>query len=89
LSGVLGIDPGPWTLRDLVRMHTGFRRDRWGRSASVMSLIANCHKDPKKGRAFDASDFTPADVRVVTRRPGAIPLTPSTLRAMKKLFVQE
>ncbi len=34
-------------------------KDEWSRSASVMALIANCHRDPKKTRAFRPSDFDP------------------------------
>jgi hypothetical protein len=31
----------------------------WTRTASLMALIANCHRDPKKQRAFRPSDFDP------------------------------
>jgi hypothetical protein len=33
-------------------------RDEWQRTASLMALLANCHRDPKK-RAFRPSDFDP------------------------------
>lgn len=35
------------------------QRDRWGRTSSLMALVANCHKDPKKGRPARPTDFNP------------------------------
>lgn len=34
-------------------------QDAWSHTSSVMALIANCHRDPKKGRAFKPADFSP------------------------------
>jgi hypothetical protein len=34
-------------------------RDDWGRISSLMALLANCNRDPKKSRAFRPSDFDP------------------------------
>jgi len=34
-------------------------RDRWQHTASLMALLANCHRDPKKSRAFRPKDFHP------------------------------
>jgi hypothetical protein len=31
----------------------------WQRTAQSMALLANCHRDPKKTRAFTAQDFMP------------------------------
>jgi len=36
-------------------------RDAWNRSACVMALLANLHRDPKKRRPFNPSDFHPMD----------------------------
>ena len=34
-------------------------RDAWGRTSSLMALLANCNRDPKKTRAYRPSDFDP------------------------------
>ena len=34
-------------------------RDQWARTSSVMALIANTHRDPRKGKPFKPSDFAP------------------------------
>lgn len=34
-------------------------RDAWSRTSSLMALLANCHRDPKKSRAYRPSDFDP------------------------------
>ena len=39
-------------------MVDGRRRDAWGVTSSVMALIANCHRDPKK-KLFTPADFDP------------------------------
>jgi hypothetical protein len=35
-------------------------RDAWSRTSSEMALLANCHRDPKKTRAYRPSDFNPS-----------------------------
>lgn len=34
-------------------------RERWARTAALMALTANCHRDPKKTRLFQPADFDP------------------------------
>jgi len=34
-------------------------RDAWSRTSALMALLANCHRDPKKTRAFRPRDFDP------------------------------
>lgn len=34
-------------------------RDEWARTATLLALVANCHRDPKKTRAFRPADFDP------------------------------
>ena len=63
LAGILGVEPGPLTLRELVWMYAARRRERWSHTANVMALMANCHRDPKRvRRPFDMVDFLPADL---------------------------
>jgi len=35
------------------------QRDEWARASSLMALIANANRDPKKHRAFRPTDFDP------------------------------
>ena len=40
-------------------MAEGHGRDAWDRLSVLLALTANCHRDPKKHRAFRPSDFDP------------------------------
>ena len=42
------------------------QRDEWARTSSLMALIANANRDPKKHRAFRPTDFDPF---AVTQKP--------------------
>lgn len=35
------------------------QRDEWARTSSLMALVANANRDPKKHRVLKASDFDP------------------------------
>jgi len=35
------------------------RRDEWNHTASLMALMVNINRDPKKGRAVKPDDFHP------------------------------
>ena len=87
LAGILGVDPGPLTLRELVWMYAGRRREQWLHTAHVMALLANCHRDPKRRRRpFDIADFLPHDLKVLVRRASGLRLTRGNLRLLKPLF---
>ncbi len=45
-------------------------RDEWSRTSALMALIANCHRDPKKGRPFKPADFDPFVQRAAPIRVG-------------------
>lgn len=47
------------TLRELLTMAEARMKDAWSRTSSLMALLANCHRDPKKTRAYRPSDFDP------------------------------
>ncbi len=34
-------------------------QNAWGRTSSLMALLANCHRDPRRTRAYRPSDFDP------------------------------
>ena len=40
-------------------MAEGRSRENWNRTASIMALLANVNRDPKKHRPYGASDFHP------------------------------
>ena len=52
-------DPRPLTLRELLWMADGARRERWARTSSMMALTANCNRDPRRGRPLKPADFDP------------------------------
>lgn len=56
-------------------------RDRWAHTSSVMALIANVNRDPKKGLAFRPSDFNP----YARKREGGIPVTAENIGLLKGL----
>ena len=39
------------------------QRDQWAHTSLVLSVIANIHRDPKKGHRFTADDFNPLSTR--------------------------
>jgi len=57
MSGVVGVDPSPFTLRELSLMFESKLTDEWNRTASLMTLISNALAG--KGRKFKISDFHP------------------------------
>jgi len=34
-------------------------QEGWSRTSSLMALLANCHRDPKKSQAYRPRDFDP------------------------------
>jgi len=55
-------------------------RDEWARMSSLMALIANCHRDPKKTRALRPSDFDPF---AKASRP-----VPVGIEVLKEVFIE-
>jgi hypothetical protein len=71
-------------------MYRARRRDNWNIAANVMTLLANCHRDPKRlRRPFNVADFLPPDLRRGLRTASGIRLTSRTLRMLKPLFTKE
>ncbi len=53
-------------------MAEGQGREQWAHTSTVLAMIANVNRDPKKGRALKPDDFNPyAD----ERRSNAIPVS--------------
>ncbi|MCC7350217.1 MAG: hypothetical protein IT446_06575 [Phycisphaerales bacterium] len=40
-------------------MAEGLGRERWSHTSLICALIANAHRDPKRGRPFKPADFDP------------------------------
>jgi len=80
LAGAVGVDPGPFTLRELFWMAEGHDRHEWGRASSLMAMIANAHKG-KKGRWVRPAQLNPYE----RDRPPGIPLTTDNIRILKSL----
>ncbi|MCE9530349.1 MAG: hypothetical protein K8T89_04340 [Planctomycetes bacterium] len=34
-------------------------RQRWSHTSSILAMLANAHRDPKKSRPFKPADFNP------------------------------
>lgn len=68
LSGIAGIEPGPLTLRELEWAANARARFEWRQTSSVMALLANVHRNPKKVGPFKPEDFDP----FARRRPGKV-----------------
>ena len=61
-------------------------REAWNRASAAMALLANIHRDPKKGRAFRPSDFNPYET--ASRRPAGLRLTKANIGLLKQVFVK-
>ena len=55
-------------------------RAEWARFSSLMALLANCHRDPKRSRAFRPHDFDPL--------AQAKAATPADMQEMKEMFLK-
>ena len=40
-------------------MAEGHGRESWAHTSLIAALLANAHRDPKKGRPFRVNDFNP------------------------------
>jgi len=65
-------------------MAEGRGRDEWGRMSSLLALLANVNRDPRRTRAFTPADFNPYEARP---SGGGIPITKKNLRLLKQAFV--
>ena len=83
LAGVVGIEPGQLTLRELVWMAEGVNQDHWNHTSAILAMLANVNRDPKKGRAFKPADFHPIpEAKVAKQPPLRVPVS-----LLKTIFV--
>jgi len=62
--------------------------ERWSHTASLMALIANIHRDPKKGKRFTPDDFNPRPRKVgggAARHPRG-PLPKAAITVLRDIF---
>ncbi len=52
------MNPGPFTLRELVAMADGRAREAWNHTSALLAMLANVHRDRKK-RPLQPADFHP------------------------------
>ena len=55
-------------------------KESWAHTSTVLALIANVNRDPKKSRPFKPADFNPHTER-------AVKIKTSDLSILKKVFV--
>jgi hypothetical protein len=79
---LLGVDPWNLTARQLLWMAEGRQKHDWQRTSALMALIANVHRDPRKGRALKAEDFDPT-------RDGGHAAVPVEMDTLKKLWQRQ
>ncbi|MCC5786884.1 MAG: hypothetical protein JJU33_09305 [Phycisphaerales bacterium] len=58
------------------------QRHDWQIASSVLALLANCHRDPKKSRAFRPGDFDP-----FTQERGDV--IPADIGVLKDVFIKD
>ncbi|MBS3735534.1 MAG: hypothetical protein KGY99_11550, partial [Phycisphaerae bacterium] len=85
-AGAAGIDPRELTLRELLDAADGRSRHDWQQTASVLAMLANCHRDPKKSKPFQPDDFNPHAPR---QRGPAIRVTKENITDMRAEFIGE
>ena len=56
-------------------------QEQWNHTAALLALIANCHRDPHRRKAYEPSDFLPGRVG----RDEVLPT--ADLSVLKSVFV--
>lgn len=80
---MLGVHPGPFTLRELLWMSEHRSKEAWSHTSALLALLANAHRDPKRSTSFSPADFNPHQ----TSRSSKIVGTTSDLSILKTVFV--
>jgi len=66
------------------------RVNEWGQTGSVLAMLANVNRDPKRRkRPFGVADFVPLDIRKYFRTKRGVGLTKSSLHSLKPLFKKD
>ena len=65
-------------------MAEGKQRHTWIHTSSLLALIANANRDPKKTRAFKPSDFDPY---VKSNRSDRIAINKNNIALLRRSFI--
>lgn len=68
MAGVVGVHPGPFTMRQICWMSRGKSREAWKHTASLLAMIVNVNRDAKRSRPVAPRDFDPYAVKPKLRR---------------------
>ena len=71
-------------MRELLWMAEGRGRECWAHTSTILALIANANRDPRKTRPFNPGDFDPYSAK--DRREGAIEVNDMAVRAASATF---
>ena len=84
LAGFVGVDPLPFSLRELFLMAEGKRAETWIYWSSSMSLTANINRDHKKQPTpFYPHDFNPYAPKREKRTDGGADFIAANKKAAK------
>jgi hypothetical protein len=56
---LVGLNPEPLTLRELLWMAEGRSRENWQHTSMLLTMLFNCNRDPKRSKPAKPSDFNP------------------------------
>lgn len=59
---MVGINPDPFSLRQLLTMQRGKQESAWAQTATLLALIYNAHC-ATKGRTLSPNDFNPFAIK--------------------------
>lgn len=88
LAGIVGIDPGPHTLRELTWMAEARQRSEWARTAAIKATLININRDQKKHREPFADDLFNPYAAKARPKPKA-DLVTKDLSILKRMFVRK
>ena len=75
LATLAGVDPWPYTLRELKWMADEALAHAWNHTSAVCAMIANTVRDPKKrARPYTPGEFHPVELARKRSRP-KVPIT--------------
>lgn len=59
MAGIVGVEPGPLTLGELIVMAESRQRENWNHTSQVLAMLYNVNRDPKRHRALKPAEFHP------------------------------
>lgn len=88
-AGIVGINPGRVSMRRLLQMTKARQNDLWWHTASVIAVLVNAHRDPKKSQPAKPSDFHPETVAKRRVPAGRMRLTRGNVGLLKAMVPKE